>query len=90
MRALELKYHEINTTSKFQNASKLMPRNINQGFDDFHKKIRTSAVETQAAKSHRASIEACLKTNFGLNRFTRIGSFKIGDATLYLSEILNK
>ncbi|MEW8230330.1 MAG: hypothetical protein AB2745_08405 [Candidatus Thiodiazotropha endolucinida] len=55
-----------------------MPRNINQGFDDFHKKIRTSVAETQAAKSHRASIETCLKNNFGLNRFTRIGSFGNG------------
>ncbi|KJG06061.1 hypothetical protein UB33_10335 [Photobacterium angustum] len=55
-----------------------MPRNINKGFDDFHNKIRTSAVETLAAKSHRASIESCLKRNFGLNRFTRIGSFGNG------------
>ncbi|HCG9220505.1 TPA: hypothetical protein NJ614_004513 [Vibrio parahaemolyticus] len=55
-----------------------MPRNINKGFEDFHSKIRTSAVETAAVKSHRASIESCLKSNFGLNRFTRIGSFGNG------------
>lgn len=55
-----------------------MPRNINKGFEDFHSKIRTSAVETAAAKSHRSSIESCLKSNFGLNRFTRIGSFGNG------------
>lgn len=55
-----------------------MPRTIEQGFIDFHDKIKTSAVETAAAKSHRATIEACLKSNFGLNRFTRIGSFGNG------------
>jgi len=55
-----------------------MPRNIEQGFNDFHDKIKTSAAETAAAKSHRASIEACLKNNFGLKRFTRIGSFGNG------------
>lgn len=55
-----------------------MPRNIEQGFKDFHDKIKTSAAETAAAKSHRASIEACLKNNFGLKRFTRIGSFGNG------------
>lgn len=55
-----------------------MPRDIKQGFEDFHKKISTSAAETTAAKSHRASIESCLKANFGLVRFTRIGSFGNG------------
>ena len=52
-----------------------MPRTVEQGFKDFHDKIRTSAVETSAAKSHRSSIEASLKNNFGLTRFYRIGSF---------------
>lgn len=55
-----------------------MPRTIEEGFRDFHDKIKTSATESAAAKSHRASIEACLKNNFGLNRFTRIGSFGNG------------
>jgi hypothetical protein len=55
-----------------------MPRNIKQGFDQFHSNIKTSAAETAAARSHRTSIESCLKNNFGLNRFTRIGSFGNG------------
>jgi len=55
-----------------------MPRDLKKGFDDFHNKIKTSALETAAAKSHRASIESCLKNNFGLKRFTRIGSFGNG------------
>lgn len=55
-----------------------MPRTIEQGFKDFHDKLKTSVVESLAAKSHRASIEACLNKNFTLNRFVRIGSFGNG------------
>lgn len=55
-----------------------MPRSIAQGFDDFLTNLRATKTETALAKSHRASIEACLKSNFGLNRFTRIGSFGNG------------
>lgn len=55
-----------------------MPRTVEQGFKDFHDKIRTSAAETSAAKSHRSSIEASLKNNFGLDLFYRIGSFGNG------------
>ncbi len=55
-----------------------MPRTIEQGFSDFLTKLKATKVENAAAKSHRASIEACLINNFGLNRFTRIGSFGNG------------
>ena len=60
------------------NRGTIMPRDISRGFADFHTKISTSKVETEQAKRHRASIESCLKNNFGLNRFTRIGSFGNG------------
>ena len=52
-----------------------MPRTIDEGFDDFLAKLKPQTGESEAAKRHRASIEACLKNNFGLNRFVRIGSF---------------
>jgi len=55
-----------------------MPRSIEQGFSDFLSKLKATATETQAAKNHRASTEACLRSNFGLNRFIRIGSFGNG------------
>lgn len=55
-----------------------MPRNIEQGFADFHNSIKASAAEAAATVSHRASIKACLENNFGLKRFTRIGSFGNG------------
>ena len=55
-----------------------MPRSIEQGFSDFHDKLKTSVVESDKAKAHRASISNCLQSTFGLNRFTRIGSFGNG------------
>lgn len=64
-----------------------MPRTIDQGFRDFHTNLTPSATETQAAKSHRASIEACLKSNFGLNRFVRIGSFGNGTSISGFSDV---
>lgn len=56
-----------------------MPRTIDQGFRDFLIKLTPSSSESDAAKRHRASIEACLKSNFDLQRFFRMGSF--GNAT---------
>lgn len=55
-----------------------MPRSIEQGFSDFLTNIKATAAETSATVSHRASIKACLENNFGLKRFTRIGSFGNG------------
>lgn len=53
-----------------------MPRTIEEGFEDFlTKKLKQQTSESEAAKRHRASIETCLKNNFGLKRFVRIGSF---------------
>jgi hypothetical protein len=52
-----------------------MPRTIEQGFEDFLSKLKPQTTESEAAKNHRASIESCLKNNFGLKRFVRIGSF---------------
>lgn len=57
---------------------KSMPRTIEQGFADFHHKIKASAAEVSATVSHRSSIKACLESKFGLKRFTRIGSFGNG------------
>lgn len=55
-----------------------MPRTIEQGFNDFLTKIKATPAENAATVSHRASISACLESNFGLKRFTRIGSFGNG------------
>ena len=64
-----------------------MPRSINEGFDDFLANLKATASESDAAKQHRASIEACLKNNFGLKRFARIGSFGNGTSVSGYSDV---
>ena len=64
-----------------------MPRTIDEGFRDFLVRLTPSAAESVAAKNHRASIEACLKYNFGLKRFARIGSFGNGTSVSGCSDV---
>jgi hypothetical protein len=64
-----------------------VPRSIDQGFNDFLNQLRPTAVESEGAKSHRASIEACLKNSLGLLRFTRIGSFGNGTSISGFSDV---
>ncbi len=56
-----------------------MALTVSAGFDTFHSRLTPTGTESANAKSHRASIEACLKSNFGMTRFFRTGSF--GNAT---------
>lgn len=64
-----------------------MPRSIGEGFTDFLVRLKATAPELEAAKQHRASIEACLRRNFGLLRFTRIGSFGNGTSVSGYSDV---
>lgn len=65
----------------------IMPRSIEEGFDDFLTKLKPQRVESDASKSHRASIETRLRTDFGLNRFVRIGSFGNGTSISRHSDV---
>ncbi len=64
-----------------------MPRTIEEGFRDFHTRLTPSTAESEAAKKHRASIEACLQKNFGFKRFVRIGSFGNGTSISGFSDV---
>ena len=64
-----------------------MPRSIEEGFSDFLTKLKATAPESEAARRHRASIETCLKSNFGLRRFVRIGSFGNGTSVSGYSDV---
>lgn len=65
-----------------------MPRNIDEGFCDFLTKLTPTATESEAAKSHRASIETRLKLDFdSVRRFTRIGSFGNGTSISGYSDV---
>lgn len=62
-------------------------RTVHQGFVDFEKKLTPTAGESAAAKNHRASIETCLKSNFGMTRFFRTGSFGNGTSISGYSDV---
>jgi hypothetical protein len=64
-----------------------MPRTIDEGFRDFHKKLTPGGAESEATQKHRASIKLCLENNFGLIRFTRIGSFGNGTSIYGYSDV---
>lgn len=64
-----------------------MPTTVPDGFDMFLTWLTPTSTETQNAKSHRASIESCLKNNFGLRRFFRIGSFGNGTSVSGYSDV---
>ena len=62
-------------------------RTINQGFTDFHTKLTPTAGESDAAKSHRASIKTCLESNFGMTNFFKTGSFGNGTSISGYSDV---
>ena len=64
-----------------------MPRTIDEGFRDFLKNLTPSKFESDAAKRHRASIEQCIRSNFGLRRFWRTGSFGNGTSISGYSDV---
>jgi hypothetical protein len=65
-----------------------MPRTIDEGFREFLSKLTPSTYESEAAKSHRNSIETRLKLDFGsVRRFTRIGSFGNGTSISGYSDV---
>ena len=64
-----------------------MPRTINEGFQDFLKKLTPSDYESNAAKLHRASIKQCIESKFGLEGFWRTGSFGNGTSISGYSDV---
>ena len=53
-------------------------RTVDRGFRDFLTKLTPTSTESTEAKNHRASIKACLESNFGMTRFFQTGSFGNG------------
>jgi Second Messenger Oligonucleotide or Dinucleotide Synthetase domain len=64
-----------------------MPRTVDEGFRDFLARLTASSAESAAASTHRASIEARLKNDFGLKRFFRTGSFGNGTSISGYSDV---
>jgi hypothetical protein len=64
-----------------------MPRTLDEGFRDFLAELTPSTADTASAKSHRASIEQCLRNNYVVKRFFRTGSFGNGTSVYGYSDI---
>lgn len=62
-------------------------RTVDEGFRVFHTRLTPTSIESEAAQRHRASMEACLKRNFGLYRFFRSGSFGNGTSISGYSDV---
>lgn len=65
----------------------ILPKTMDEGFRSFISKLTPTAIEGASAKSHRASIEACLKSNFQMSRFFRTGSFGNGTSISGYSDV---
>jgi hypothetical protein len=64
-----------------------MAKTVEEGFQIFHGRLTPTGGESEAAKDHRSSIEACLKRNFAVTRFFRIGSFGNGTSIRGYSDV---
>lgn len=64
-----------------------MAKTIDEAFNTFHGWLTPTGTESDKAKSHRASIEACLKDKFELKRFFRTGSFGNGTSISSYSDV---
>jgi len=64
-----------------------MVKTVEEGFRAFHGRLTPTITESEAAKRHRSSIEACLKTNFQITRFFRTGSFGNGTSIRGCSDV---
>ncbi len=64
-----------------------MATTVTAGFETLLSWIKPTEIESTAAASHRASIEACLKSNFGMTNFFRAGSFGHGTSVSGRSDV---
>lgn len=64
-----------------------MARTIDEAFNTLLGRLAPNTTESTAASSHRASIEQCLKSNFGMTNFFRTGSFGYGTSVSNYSDV---
>lgn len=64
-----------------------MAKTVDEGFRKFHGTLTASHEESQAVKSHRASIDACLIKHFQMDRFFPTGSFGNGTSIRGYSDV---
>ena len=64
-----------------------LSKNVETGFDEFLSKLTPTTGESEAAKSHRASILQCLNDNFEIENYFQSGSFGNGTSIAGFSDV---
>ncbi|MBV8145045.1 MAG: nucleotidyltransferase [Gammaproteobacteria bacterium] len=64
-----------------------MATTVDEAFRILEGWLTPTATETQQAASHRASIDQCLRANFGMTHFFRSGSFGYGTSVSGFSDV---
>jgi hypothetical protein len=64
-----------------------MAKTVDEGFRKFHGTLTPSRRESEEVKKHRASIAACLESNFEMTRFFPTGSFGNGTSIQAYSDV---
>jgi hypothetical protein len=64
-----------------------MPKTVNEGFEEFLRRITPNQSERDAAASHRASVESALCDNLDVCRFFETGSFSHGTGISGYSDV---
>lgn len=64
-----------------------MAKTVNEAFDILLKRLTPSGTESATAASHRATIKACLESNFGMTSFFHSGSFGHGTSVSGHSDV---
>lgn len=64
-----------------------MARSVDEAFSVLLPWLSPTDTETQAAASHRSSIDSCLKAAFGMTHFFRSGSFGFGTSVSGYSDV---
>jgi hypothetical protein len=64
-----------------------MATTVDEAFIALTGRLTPTGTETGAAASHRASIEECLRSNFGMTSFFRSGSFGYGTSVSGYSDV---
>ncbi|HZU70923.1 MAG TPA: nucleotidyltransferase [Ktedonobacteraceae bacterium] len=64
-----------------------MGKTVDEGFREFHGTLTPTRGESQAAKSQRIAVEACLRKSFEITRFFHTGSFGNGTSIQGYSDV---
>lgn len=64
-----------------------MARTVNEGFDEFLKRLVPTEAQRAAGMGHRATVEAALENNLKVRNFYESGSFSHGTGVRHFSDI---